>query len=125
MTSSVRLQKYLARAGVASRRHAEELMAAGRVSVNGTVVAEMGAKVDPAADEVAVDGVVVVPPADGVTLMLHKPAGYVTTMSDPQGRPVVAELVADEAAAHPGLFPVGRLDADTTGLLLFTTDGEL
>lgn len=125
MTSSVRLQKYLARAGVASRRHAEELIGAGRVSVNGSVVSEMGVKVDPDADEVAVDGAVVRPPAEGVTFMLHKPAGYVTTMSDPQGRPTVAELVAAEAAAHPGLFPVGRLDADTTGLLLFTTDGEL
>lgn len=125
MTSSVRLQKHLARAGVASRRHAEELIAAGRVAVNGAVVTEMGVKVDPQADEVTVDGVPVAPPADAVTLMLHKPAGYVTTMSDPQGRSTVAELMADEVAAHPGLFPVGRLDADTTGLLLFTTDGEL
>ena len=78
---------------------------------------------DPLVDEVAVDGKVV-RLADGpVTLMLHKPAGFVTTMSDPQGRPTVAELVPTEAC--PGLFPVGRLDADTTGLLLFSTDGEL
>lgn len=125
MTSSVRLQKFLARAGVASRRHAEELIGAGRVAVNGEVVTEMGVKVDPAADVVAVDGAVVAPPAEDVTLMLHKPAGYVTTMSDPQGRPTVAELMAPLVEAHPGLFPVGRLDADTTGLLLFTTDGEL
>lgn len=119
----MRLQKFLARAGVASRRHAEELIAAGRVTVNGAVVAEMGAKVNPATDEVAVDGAPVALPDEAVTLMLHKPAGYVTTMSDPQGRPTVAELV--DVPAHPGLFPVGRLDTDTTGLLLFTTDGEL
>lgn len=119
----VRLQKYLARAGVASRRHAEELIAAGRVTVDGQVVTEMGVKVTPGRDEVAVDGESVRPPEVTTTLMLHKPAGYVTTMSDPQGRPTVAELV--DAASYPGLFPVGRLDADTTGLLLFTTDGEL
>ncbi|MEC4272502.1 pseudouridine synthase [Adlercreutzia sp. R25] len=119
----MRLQKFLARAGVASRRHAEALIAEGRVTVNGAVMSEMGAKVTPGVDAVAVDGELVVLPAETVTLMLHKPAGYVTTMSDPQGRPTVAELV--DGAACPGLFPVGRLDADTTGLLLFTTDGEL
>ncbi|BAK44904.1 pseudouridine synthase [Eggerthella sp. YY7918] len=119
----MRLQKFLARAGVASRRGSENLMTAGRVTVNGAVVTELGSKVDPRIDEVAVDGKPV-HLADGpVTLMLHKPVGYVTTMSDPQGRPTVAELVpADEC---PGLFPVGRLDRDTTGLLLFSTDGEL
>ena len=119
----VRLQKLLARAGVESRRAAEGLITAGRVTVNGTVVDELGAKADPARDEVAVDGVAVALPAEAVTLMLHKPAGYVTTMDDPQGRPTVAELVP--AARYPGLYPVGRLDADTTGLLLFSTDGEL
>lgn len=119
----MRLQKFLARAGAASRRGSENLMTAGRVTVNGIVVTELGSKVDPLVDEVAVDGKVV-RLADGpVTLMLHKPAGYVTTMSDPQGRPTVAELVP--AADHPGLFPIGRLDRDTTGLLLFSTDGEL
>ena len=119
----MRLQKFLARAGVASRRGSENLMTAERVTVNGRVVTELGSKVDPLVDEVAVDGKVV-RLADGpVTLMLHKPAGFVTTMSDPQGRPTVAELVPTEAC--PGLFPVGRLDADTTGLLLFSTDGEL
>ena len=98
-------------------------MTAGRVTVNGRVVTELGSKVDPRVDEVAVDGRAV-RLADGpVTLMLHKPAGYVTTMSDPQGRPTVADLVPTDR--HPGLFPVGRLDADTTGLLLFSTDGEL
>ena len=116
----MRLQRFLARAGVASRRHGEALIAAGRVTVNGAV-AELGAKVDPLADVVAVDGAVVEAPGEAVTLMLHKPAGYVTTMDDPQGRPTVAELVP----AVPGLYPIGRLDAPTTGLLLFSTDGEL
>lgn len=119
----MRLQKFLARAGAASRRGSENLMTAGRVTVNGVVVTELGSKVDPLVDEVAVDGKPV-RLADGpVTLMLHKPAGYVTTMSDPQGRPTVAELVP--AGDCPGLFPIGRLDLDTTGLLLFSTDGEL
>ena len=123
--AEMRLQKFLARAGVASRRHAEEIIAASRVTVNGAVVAEMGAKVDADAAVVAVDGNVVRLPEETVTFMLHKPAGYVTTMSDPAGRPTAAALMADEIAAHPALFPVGRLDADTTGLLLFTTDGAL
>lgn len=121
--NEMRLQKYLARAGVASRRGSEELIVAGRVRVNGVVVSELGSKVDADVDEVTVDGVVAAIASRSVTLMLHKPAGYVTTMSDPQGRPTVAELVpVDE---YPGLYPIGRLDADTTGLLLFSTDGDL
>lgn len=119
----VRLQKFLARAGVASRRASEELITSGRVTVNGRIVDTLGTKVDPISDEVCVDGVAVGRQERTVTLMLHKPAGYVTTMFDPQGRPTVAELVpVDE---YPGLFPVGRLDRDTTGLLLFSTDGDL
>jgi 23S rRNA pseudouridine2605 synthase len=119
----MRLQKFLARAGAASRRGSEDLMTAGRVSVNGVVVGELGTKVDPSVDEVRVDGVVV-RLADGPTyLMLNKPAGYVTTMKDPQGRPTVVDLFPPDAPA--GLFPVGRLDQDTEGLLLLTTDGEL
>ena len=117
----LRLQKFLARSGVASRRGSEDLMTAGRVRVNGIVVTELGARVDPSVDVVTVDGGVVVPSADPVYLLLNKPAGYVTTMDDPQGRPTVRELVP----SIPGIFPVGRLDMDTTGLLLFTTDGEL
>ena len=119
----MRLQKFLARAGVASRRHAEELIVAGRVMVNGQP-AELGCSVDPGSDEIRVDGGAPVRLAEGdVTIMLHKPAGYVTTMDDPQGRATVADLVPVDR--FPGLFPVGRLDRDTTGLLLFTTDGEL
>lgn len=119
----MRLQRFLARAGVASRRGSERLMTAGRVRVNGVVVSELGSKVDPERDEVSVDGVVCRIAERPCYLMLYKPAGYLTTMSDPHGRPTVAELVP--TAEHPGLFPVGRLDLDTTGLLLFTTDGEL
>ncbi|WP_294359965.1 pseudouridine synthase [uncultured Senegalimassilia sp.] len=119
----MRLQKFLARAGAASRRGSENLMTAGRVTVNGQVVTELGSKVDPLVDQVAVDGVPVRLEGGPVTIMLHKPAGYVTTMSDPQGRPTVAELVPTDR--FPGLFPIGRLDFDTTGLLLFSTDGEL
>ena len=119
----MRLQKFLARAGVASRRGSEDLMTAGRVRVNGQVVTELGSKVDPLVDEVTVDGMPVHLADKPFTIMLHKPMDYVTTMSDPQGRPCVAQLVP--TAEHPGLFPVGRLDRDTTGLLLFSTDGEL
>ena len=119
----MRLQRFLARAGAASRRGSERLMTAGRVRVNGVVVTELGSKVDPERDEVTVDGRPVHIEGRPVSLVLNKPAGYVTTMSDPQGRRTVAELVPTRE--HPGLFPVGRLDLDTTGLLLFTTDGDL
>lgn len=119
---TMRLQRFLARAGVASRRGSEDLITAGRVSVNDAVVTELGTKVTLGVDEVAVDGRTVTMGKGPVYLMLHKPAGYLTTMADPQGRPCVAELVPRER--FPGLFPVGRLDKDTTGLLLFTTDGD-
>lgn len=119
----MRLQKFLARSGVASRRGSEDLMSAGRVRVNGEVVTELGSKVDPKCDQVTVDGHEVHLTDGSVYLILNKPAGYLTTMSDPQGRPCVADLVP--TADYPGLFPVGRLDKDTTGLLLFTTDGEI
>lgn len=119
----MRLQRFLARAGVASRRGSERLMTSGRVRVNGVVVSELGSKVDPVTDVVTVDGIVCSIAQRPFHLMLYKPAGYLTTMSDPQGRPTVAELVP--VGEHPGLYPVGRLDMDTTGLLLFTTDGGL
>lgn len=119
----MRVQKFLARAGVASRRGSEDLMTAGRVAVNGLIVTELGSKVDPQFDTVTVDGKVV-RLAEGPTyLALNKPAEVMTTMRDPENRSTVAELVP--VAEHPGLFPVGRLDYATTGLLLFTTDGEL
>lgn len=120
---TMRLQRFLARAGVASRRGSENLMTAGRVRVNGQVVTELGSKVDPDVDEVTVDGMACSLQDDHCYLILNKPAGYVTTMMDPQGRPCVAQLVPLQR--HPGLFPVGRLDEDTTGLLFFTTNGDL
>lgn len=123
MLVPMRLQRFLARAGVASRRGSEGLMTAGRVRVNGEVKTELGTKVDPRCDEVTVDGVPVVLGSGPAYIMLNKPAGFLTTMSDPHGRPTVAELVPSKK--FPGLFPVGRLDMDTTGLLLFTTDGDL
>lgn len=119
----MRLQKFLARAGVASRRGSEDLMTAGRVRVNGDVASELGSKVDPAVDVVTVDGSVVDLGVGHTHLLLSKPLRVMTTMSDPQGRETVASLVP--LAEHPGLFPVGRLDYESTGALLFTTDGEL
>lgn len=123
MLVPMRLQRFLARAGVASRRGSEGLITAGRVCVNGVVAIELGTKVDPSVDTVTVDGVPVVLGAGAAYVMLHKPAGVLTTMSDPHGRPTVASMVPHDR--YPGLFPVGRLDMDTTGLLLFTTDGDL
>jgi 23S rRNA pseudouridine2605 synthase len=117
-----RLQKFLARAGVASRRAAEDFIRAGRVVVNGQVVTEMGVKVDPDKDVIKVDGRKVKVKAATQTVMLHKPSGYVCTTRDPQGRRVVTELLGPRADR---LYPVGRLDYDATGLLLFTNDGEL
>lgn len=119
----MRLQKFLARAGAASRRGSEDLMTAGRVRVNGEVVTELGTKVDPAVDVVTLDGKRLSLAEEPVYIALNKPAGVMTTMSDPQGRMTVATLVP--TTEYPGLFPVGRLDYETTGLLLFTTDGEI
>ena len=120
---SMRLQRFLARAGVASRRASETLITEGRVSVNGNVITELGTKVDPERDEVTCDGAPVQLHGGSCVLMLHKPAGYLTAMADDRGRACVASLVPTEH--FPGLFPVGRLDRDTTGLLLFTDDGDL
>jgi 23S rRNA pseudouridine2605 synthase len=114
-----RLQKILARSGIASRRGAEQLMLEGRVTVGGEPVRELGTKADLATDDVRVDGVRVKAPKGLVYLVLNKPRGYVTTRRDPEGRPTVMELVP----AVPGLFPVGRLDVTTEGLILLTNDG--
>jgi 23S rRNA pseudouridine2605 synthase len=116
----VRVQKVLALAGFGSRRACEELIAAGRVTVDG-VVAVLGDRVDPLVGALAVDGVPVPTRPGLVHYLLNKPAGVVTTASDPQGRPTVVDLVPDE----PRVFPVGRLDYDTEGLLLLTNDGDL
>jgi pseudouridine synthase len=115
-----RLQKVLARAGIASRRHAETLITAGRVRVNGVPVTVLGTRVDPERDSITVDGQLVCAATGQSYIALHKPRGYVTTRHDPQGRPTVMNLVPEVA----GLIPVGRLDADSSGLLLLTTDGD-
>lgn len=117
-----RLQKYLARCGVASRREAEKMITQGRVEVNGKIVTTLGTTVDPATDVVKVDGRIVKEPEKLVYIMLNKPAGFVTTASDDRGRPTVLDLVKHVPAR---VFPVGRLDMDTEGLLLLTNDGDL
>src|SRR5262245_30741086 len=119
--SAERLQKVLASAGIASRRDCEELIAAGRVAVNGKVMHVLGTRVDLDHDEITVDGRPIGKISPRTYVMLHKPAGVVSTADDPQGRPTVVEMVD-----LPGrLFPVGRLDYDSEGLLLLTDDGEL
>ena len=115
-----RLQKVLAAAGIGSRRHCEELIADGRVEVNGET-AILGRRVDPESDRVTVDGVPVAVRPGLVYYLLNKPAGVVSTASDPEGRPTVVQMVPDE----PRVYPVGRLDAATEGLLLLTNDGDL
>ncbi|MFT7598492.1 MAG: 23S rRNA pseudouridine2605 synthase [Acidimicrobiales bacterium] len=115
-----RLQKVMARVGVGSRRVSENLIEAGRVLVNGEA-AVLGARVHIEADVIEVDGAVISMMPDAVTYLLNKPGGVVTTASDPQGRPIVVDLVPDD----PRVFPVGRLDLDTEGLLLLTNDGGL
>ncbi len=125
VADGVRLQKVLAQAGVASRRGAEELIAAGRVDVDGEIVTEQGMRIDPATAVVRVDGARVVMDEDMQYLVLNKPKGWQSTMADDQGRPCVGDIVAERVMAGQRLFHVGRLDADTEGLLLLTNDGEL
>ncbi|NLC76576.1 MAG: rRNA pseudouridine synthase [Clostridia bacterium] len=117
-----RLQKYLARCGLASRRKAENLIQTGRVQVNQKTVTVLGTTVEPGRDEVRVDGKIVVPEDKPVYLLLNKPKGYVTTVKDERGRPTVLELVNN---IPERIYPVGRLDLDTEGLLLLTNDGLL
>lgn len=117
-----RLQKVMAAAGVASRRVSEDMIVAGRVTVNGQVVTELGRRVDPATDRVAVDGTAVQLDTSRRYVMLNKPVGVVSSMRDEQGRPDLTRFTAD----YPDrLFNVGRLDAETSGLLILTNDGEL
>ncbi|MBQ8388301.1 MAG: rRNA pseudouridine synthase [Clostridia bacterium] len=118
----IRLQKYFTDCGVLSRRTAEAEIAAGRVRVNGEV-AQIGTKIDPATDTVTYKGKVVEPKTErGIYVMLNKPRGYVTTLSDDRGRKCITELIAD---IEERIYPVGRLDMDSDGLLLLTNDGEL
>jgi 23S rRNA pseudouridine2605 synthase len=130
-----RLQKIIASAGIASRRKAEEMISAGRVAVNGKIVTQLGAKADPARDHVRVDGKLLHGPEHKIYLLLNKPKGYVTTVSDPQGRPTVMDLIRGVGkkgggskrggASSARVYPVGRLDWASEGLLLMTNDGEL
>jgi len=117
-----RLQKIIAAAGVTSRRKAEELITGGRVSVNGHTVTELGSKADLETDHIKVDGKLLRGPERHVYILLNKPKGYVTTVSDPEGRPTVMDLVKHVNAR---IYPVGRLDWSSEGLLLLTNDGEL
>ncbi|MDK8693944.1 pseudouridine synthase [Corynebacterium sp. MSK158] len=120
-----RLQKVLAKAGVASRRHAEILIDAGRVEVNGKIIVKQGVKVNPSVDVIRVDGVRVNVNEEHEYFVLNKPRGMQSTMSDDLGRPCVGDVVSEKVAAGQRLFHVGRLDADTEGLLILTNDGEL
>src|SRR5690242_3768881 len=121
----VRLQRYLAMSGVASRRRAEQLMTEGLVRVNGRVVTELGTKVDPERDKVTVSGRRV-QPEDKVYLLMYKPEATVATLSDPEKHPTVAQyLPRTPASAAARLYPIGRLDWATSGALLFTNDGDL
>ncbi len=117
-----RLQKIIAAAGVASRRKAEELISAGRVVVNGKVVTVIGSKADPENDHIRVDGKLLHGSQRHVYLLLNKPKGFVTTMSDPERRPTVMDLVQGVGSR---VYPVGRLDYASEGLLLLTNDGDL
>ncbi len=120
MSEPERLQKLLARAGVGSRRVVEDMIAEGRIRVNGEV-AELGRRADPDVDQIEIDGTLVGVRPDTVWYLLNKPAGVVTTAADTHGRPVVVDLVP----AEPRVFPVGRLDLETEGLLLLTNDGDV
>lgn len=122
MKTGIRLQKLLSAAGVASRRHAEALILEGRVSVNGKVVLELGTRADPDRDHVRVDGARVNAAKRRRYVLMNKPRGYVTTRSDPQGRPTVLDLLK---SSREYLYPVGRLDYDSEGLVLLTNDGDL
>lgn len=118
--NKIRLQKHLSECGIASRRKAEELIEQGKVKINGHI-AYLGVKVDPKRDKVTVRGKAVVPVNEKIYIMLNKPRGYITTMRDELGRKNVSELTADAGAR---LFPVGRLDRDSEGLLIMTNDGD-
>ena len=117
-----RLQKILSQAGIASRREAEKIIADGRVAVNGTVVSELGTKADPDNDVITVDGNPLTIEEKRVTILLYKPVGYMTTMKDPEGRPIVSDLLK---GVKERVYPIGRLDYNTEGLLLLTNDGAL
>lgn len=116
-----RLQKIISQAGIASRRAAEEIILAGRVTVNGIAITELGSKADPATDRITLDGKPIKPVSSHLYILLNKPVGYMTTLDDPEGRQLVTDLLTD---IKERVYPVGRLDYNTEGLLLLTNDGE-
>ena len=118
----MRLNKFMSSCGVASRRRCDEIISEGRVRVNAVVVKKMGIKINPETDIVAVDGRPIRLKGDLVYYMMNKPVGYITSVKDPQGRKTVMELLP---AINKRVYPVGRLDYNTSGLLLFTNDGEI
>lgn len=120
-----RLQKLIARTGLLSRRGAEAAITEGRVSLNGEVVTELGTKADAQKDEISLDGKKIPIPKVRIVLALHKPPGTITTKDDPQERPTVIQLIEETGTSTNDLKPIGRLDQDTTGLLLLTNDGDL
>ena len=124
-SEGVRLQKVLSQAGIASRRVAERMIIDGRVEVDGQLVTELGTRVDPDASEIRVDGARVILDDTLVYLALNKPHGMHSTMSDDRGRPCIGDLIEHRVRGNKKLFHVGRLDADTEGLILLTNDGEL
>lgn len=118
----MRLQKYMAMCGVASRRKSEEIIQEGRVKVNNKIVTELGTIVDPKTDKVSVDGKIIKMESNKIYIMINKPIGYVSSLKDEKGRRTVTDLIE---GVNERIYPVGRLDADTTGLLLLTNDGDL
>ncbi len=117
-----RLQKIISAAGIASRRASEKLILDGKVSVNGAVVTELGTKADPGRDRITVNGRLLRGEQNKLYILLNKPAGYITTLDDPEGRPLATDLLKEKITAR--VYPVGRLDYNTEGLLLLTSDGE-
>lgn len=122
MSDEMRIQKFFSQAGICSRRQAEKHLLAGRISVNGKVVRELGTTINPARDRVEFDGKLVTRPDSFIYILLNKPANYITSLDDPEGRPVVSDLLPKNM---PRIWPVGRLDWDSEGLLLLTNDGKL
>lgn len=121
LNNEIRLQKFLSQCGLTSRRKAEEMIKAGRIRVDGNVVTDMGIKIIPGQHVISCDGRPIISRKRLIYILLNKPQGYVTTLSDPQGRPIVTSLVKEITER---LFPVGRLDLDTEGALILTNDGE-
>ena len=122
MSTAIRLQKYIAQCGIASRRKAEEYISGGRIALDGRIVREMGIRVVPGENLITLDGQPIEVKEQLVYYLLNKPKGYITTLADPQGRPTVTSLITTSKAR---LFPVGRLDLDTEGALILTNDGQL